>query len=65
MTHSCQANHTFSNNIVASSDSPYTLNVMISSQGTSTSSGGGYTLGGVWSGAPEKLPWAHLPVLMR
>jgi hypothetical protein len=38
---------------------------MLSSQGVSMASGGGYTLGGVWSRWPEKKPAAHLPVLMR
>jgi hypothetical protein len=38
---------------------------MLSSQGVSTSSGGDYMLGGVWSGPPEKKPWAHLPAVVR
>jgi hypothetical protein len=38
---------------------------MLSSQGTSTSSDGGYTLGGVWAGAPEKLPRTRLPIVRR
>jgi uncharacterized membrane protein len=49
----------------ASSGGAYTLNATLSSQGTSTSSGGGYTLGGVWAGAPEKLPRTRLPIVVR
>jgi hypothetical protein len=44
---------------------PCYFTALLSSQGTSTSSGGDYTLGGVWSGSPEKLPRAHLPLLVR
>jgi hypothetical protein len=47
------------------SGGPYTLNALLSSQGTSTSSGGGYVLGGVWSGSPEKKPRAYLPLALR
>jgi hypothetical protein len=37
---------------------------MRSSQSTRTSPGD-YVLGGVWSGALEKKPAAHLPVVVR
>ncbi len=53
------------NSGVASSGGAYMLNAMLSSQGTSTSSSGDYTLGGVWSGSPEKWPWAYLPLVRR
>ena len=49
----------------SSSGGAYTLNATLSSQGTSTSSGGSYTLGSVWSGTPEKWPWAYLPLVQR
>jgi uncharacterized membrane protein len=48
-----------------SSGGAYTLNAMLSSQGTSTSSGGGYRLGGVWAGWPEVKPAARLPIVRR
>jgi hypothetical protein len=48
-----------------SSGGAYTLNAMLSSQGTSTSSGGGYTLGGVWAGAPEKTVQTRLPIVVQ
>jgi hypothetical protein len=53
------------NSGVTSSGGAYTLNAMLSSQGTSTSSGGDYFLGGIWSGSMENWPWSYLPLVVR